>query len=224
MRLCDKRVNGEASAIILEMKGLALLLALLLPTATPLKPGSQLPNLLVGSSLRNAPVDAPAPRGWVVYVARPDCRACEKTLGEAAGLASSLSPEWAFLVAVPGKPEEVEPFLAGHRLTLPVVTQIQAPTLAAYRISREPAVYVLDRDWRLVEVKTGPLDHRRALALASRLKVDLKALAASPKPATTRPGSLCLDQRQAPYSRGAKADALGLRFRCGPGGIWTYIP
>jgi hypothetical protein len=207
------------------MKGLALLFALLLLAPHALKSGSQLPNLLVGSSLRNAPVDAPAPRGWVVYAFRPDCRACERAMNEARSLASALPSDWAFLAALPGKPEEVEPFLAGRHLTLPVLTQIPAPTLAAYRISREPAVFVLDRDWRILEVQTGPLDHRRAQALASRLKVALRPTSGDTKPsAPDKPGTLCRDQRQAPYSRGAKAEALGQRFRCGPGGVWTYIP
>jgi hypothetical protein len=191
--------------------------------AAPLKPGTRLPNLLAGADLRNAPVGSPAPQGWVIYVLPPNCAACEKTLGEAVRLASSLPPEWAFLTAVPGKPEQVEPFLTRLGLTSPLAARIPQPTLAAFRIAGEPVVYVLDRDWRLLKAYAGPLDSKRAQELASRFKV---ALASGPKPpaAPSKPGNLCLDQQQAPYSRGAKAEALGLRFRCSPGGVWTFNP
>lgn len=188
--------------------------------------GSQLPNLLQGVRMRNAPVGAAAPgKGWVVYAFSPRSAASEADVGTVESLARSLPPDWGWL-AMAVEDEGLPEFLERLHVTVPVLTQIPPETLAAYQVTPAPRTYVLDEEWKLLEAVEGPLKGEAAEKLADRFKVTVTpaAVPGSPDPAEKSlqdlPPNLCLDKRQRPYSRGAQADVLGLQFRCGPGGLW----
>jgi hypothetical protein len=187
-------------------------------------PGARLPNLLALAHLRNAPVGKPAPKeGWLVYVFSPRSPKSEKNQARVEELARSLPDSWV-LFAVATEPQELPAFLERLHVTVPVLTQIPAKALSPYRIVSTPRTYVLDKDWTLIEVLDGPLEGRVARKLAERFPS-----ASSPAPARDLappggkplPSSLCRDHQQYPYSRGASAEALGVKLRCGEGGVWV---
>jgi len=187
-------------------------------------PGSRLPNLLALSQLRNAPVGAPAPKeGWIVYTFSPRSPKCEKNQEHVEELARSLPDSWA-LLAVATEPQDLPAFLERLHVTVPVLTQIPPKALSPYRIVSTPRTYVLDKDWTLIEVLDGPFEGRVAKKLAERFPS-----AGSPAPGhdlappggKPLPSSLCRDRQQYPYSRGAAAEALGVKLRCGEGGVWV---
>ena len=173
--------------------------------------------------MRNAPVGVQAPRtGWVVYVFSPQSPVSEENSGRAQAVAESLPSDWAFLAVA--MEEGLPAFLERVKMTAPVISQVPSETLAAYRVTTIPRTYILDRNWKLLEVLDGAFQGEVADRLASRLKVKITRSSDSGPTAQqdqNRPGSMCLDNEQRPYSRGSKADVLGLTFRCGPGGIWA---
>lgn len=183
--------------------------------------GSRLPSLVSEARLRNAPVGAPAPgNGWLVYFFSPGSSASKDNSARVEALARSLPAGWAFL-AVATEEEGLAAFLDRLRVTVPVATQIPRESLAAYQVTAVPRTYVLDRDWKLVEVLDGAYDGEAVDRLQALLKVPVPSPAqetAAPSPQF--PPGVCLDGDQAPYSRGAKADVFGQVFQCGAGGLW----
>lgn len=188
--------------------------------------GSRLPNLLEGSRLRNAPVGVPAPQGgWVVYAFAPSCPSCAADFSRIEALAASLPADWVLLSISTG-PEGLSSYLEPLHVTVPVLDQVPVEALAEYRIASLPRTYILSSDWELLEVLNGAWQGEVAESLGNRFKVAWKP--ALEKGQSGGPGKwpdhLCLDARQGPYSRGAKADVFGLRFRCGEGGVWLPEP
>jgi len=215
---------------------LAALCGLLMPAGQclgaggGLQAGSQLPNLLLEAKIRNLPVQAEAPRsGWIVYIFSPASAASQKNAASAEQLASSLPSDWAFL-SVADEDAGVPGFLEKFHLTSPVLFQISKPTLALYAASKTPRTYVLDKDWKLLEVLDGPFQGAVAKKLSTRLKIDVTQAGAKSSPsapaATGRQSglsasNLCLDRQQRTYSSGARANALGFKFVCAvTGGAW----
>jgi hypothetical protein len=192
--------------------------------------GSRLPNVLPRALMRNAPVNAPPPqKGWIVYVFSPGSAASRRNSGNVEQLAHTMPADWAFL-AVATEENGLEEFLKQHRVTVPVLTQVPVGSLAAYGIQSTPRTYILDRDWKLLEVLGGELKGKTASRLAARIGIPLPRSgegSEGPRPAPNQPDggsklrNLCLDGEQRPYSRGAEADALGLKFRCQAGGVWA---
>jgi len=198
-------------------------------TATP-KVGSQLPNLLLEAKIRNLPVQAEAPRnGWIVYIFSPSSAAAQKNAASAEQLAGSLPSDWSFL-SVADADNGLPGFLEKFHVTSPVLFQLSTKTLALYAGSKTPRTYILDKDWKLVEVLDGPFDGAVAKKLSTRLKVDVKqtpakgspaAPAAAERPSGLSADNLCLDRQQRTYSSGARANAFGFRFVCAmTGGAW----
>ena len=84
---------------------------------------------------------------------------------------------------------------------------------------------------KVSRVLDGPYQGEVAKKLATRFKVALPAVAAvvagsdagRAAPPPKGAPNLCLDHQQLGYSRGAKADVLGLKLQCGPGGVWVPV-
>lgn len=195
------------------------------------KIGARMPDLIQESRMRNAPVDVKAPRGgWVIYVFSPHSSSCGKNVGTVEQLARSLPPDW-ILLSVSMEAQGVPDFVARHGVTVPVLTQVPEKTLGQYRITGTPRTYILDKDWKLVEILEGAFQGKVARKLETRFKVKLPPPAGAapvqdrpdpaPQGSAAGPAGLCLDRQQGKYSRGAKADVLGLTFRCGAGGVWV---
>ncbi|HEX4962052.1 MAG TPA: hypothetical protein VF173_14535 [Thermoanaerobaculia bacterium] len=194
--------------------------------STP-KLGSKLPSVLDEARLRNAPVDAPPPQGgWVVYVFSPGAAVSDRNQSRVEELARALPPEWA-LLAVATEAQGAPAFLERLPVTVPLLTQVPEAAMAAYHVTRVPRTYVLDKEWTLLAVLDGPYQGDVAKKLDARFKVALPA--APPPPPEARearppgPHNLCLDRKQNGYSRGAKAEALGRKLQCGPGGVWVPV-
>jgi hypothetical protein len=195
--------------------------------------GSPLPSLLAEARMRNAPVEvAPPQGGWVVYAFSPASPASEKNSRSVEKLARALPPDWQ-LLAVATEPHGAQDFVERLHVTIPVLTQVAEKAVEAYRITSTPRTYVLDKDWKLLEILDGPYEGEVAKKLAARFKVALPAAAAGPDASRGQPPSagppssarnLCLDRQQNVYSRGAKAEVLGWKFQCGPGGVWVPAP
>lgn len=187
-------------------------------------PGTPLPNLLALAHLRNAPVGEPPPKeGWLVYVFSPRSPKSEKSQARVEELARSLPDSWV-LLAVATESQELPAFLERLHVTVPVLTQIPAKALSPYRIVSTPRTYVLDKDWTLLEVLDGSLEGRVARKLAERFPSSgspAPARAQAPPGGKPLPSNLCRDRQQYPYSRGANAEALGVKLRCGEGGYWV---
>ncbi|HEV2855842.1 MAG TPA: hypothetical protein VHC97_23845 [Thermoanaerobaculia bacterium] len=188
--------------------------------------GTRMPSVLAGARMRNAPVDEPPPQGgWIVYAFSPLSPESERNQGRVEQLARSLPRDWA-LLAVATEAQGVPAFCERLRVTVPVLTQVPAADLAAYRITSAPRTYVLDRNWELMEVLDGPFDGEVAEKLAARFpagpgSVKATNVAEGPPGGKPLPRSLCRDRRQGLYSRGSKADAFGVRLQCGAEGLWV---
>lgn len=185
--------------------------------------GARLPNVVERAQVRNAPIQEPAPnQGWVVYAFSPSSPASEKDSRNVEALAQVLPRGWTFLT-VATEPQGVPAFVERLHVTVPVLTNVPASTLAAYRIDKVPRTFILDKDWKLLELLDGPFAGAVAAKLASRFKVALPSTHQLSGPSTEVkkwPPGLCLDRQQHPYSRGARAEGLGLKFECGAGGLW----
>jgi hypothetical protein len=192
------------------------------------KVGTRLPSVLQEARMRNAPVGVAAPKGgWVVYVFAPGSAVADRNQAKVEALAGSLPADW-ILLSVATSAKEVPAFLEGQAVTIPVLTQVPEKVLAAYGgAGGGPRVYILDKDWKLLELLEGPLEGKVAKRLADRFKVTWKpgaerrAVASAAGEGEKRPPSMCRDAKQQEYSPGAKADALGLVLRCGMGGMWA---
>lgn len=186
--------------------------------------GTRLPNLLTVALMRNAPVGAPpAKDGWVLYVFSPLSPKSEKNQARVEELSRSLPGSWV-LLAVAAEPQGVPAFMERHHVTVPVLTQIPPKTLSSYQIVSTPRIYILDKDWKVLEVLDGPLEGRVAKRLAERFPPSGKpvpALAPAPSGGEPLPSSLCRDRQQGLYSRGARAEVLGVKLRCGEEGFWV---
>jgi hypothetical protein len=188
--------------------------------------GTRLPSVLAEARMRNAPVgEPPAEGGWIVYVFSPLSPKSEANQKHVEELARSLPSDWV-LLAVATEAEGARAFCERLHVTVPVLTQMPAATLKAYKISAAPGstlrTYLLDKDWRLLEVLEGPYRGKVAEKLAARFKTRPSSEAPPMERPAGGPSSpnLCRDRQQSPYSRGSKADALGVKLRCGPEGVW----
>jgi hypothetical protein len=198
-------------------------------SATEPAVGSQLPSLLGKGKLRNAPIGVPAPTaGWVIYAFSPTCAGCAGNTHDVELLARSLPQDWQLLSVSTADADLVE-YLHETNMKVPVIGYLPAANLAEYRAANVPRTYVLDSDWKLLEVLDGPFTGRTAKRLSERFGTAFEphegdgrvapttgAQQDGPKP----PASACLDHRQSPYSAGATAEAMGLSLRCGAGGWW----
>jgi hypothetical protein len=207
---------------------LLLALLFLVPASQPVigdtgRPavGSRLPSVLTQARLRNAPVgEPPAQSGWIVYAFSPLSPKSEANQKRVEELARSLPSGWV-LLAVSTEIEGVSAFAERLRVRVPVLTQVPAATLKAYKVTSTPRTYVLDQDWKLLEVLDGPFEGKVAKKLAARFKPS------NPSPREDQPAggpgspNLCRDRQQNPYSRGSRADALGVKLQCGPEGVWV---
>jgi len=182
--------------------------------------------------MRNAPVEvAPPQGGWVVYAFSPASPASEKNCRSVEKLARALPPDW-LLLAVATEPHGVQDFVERLHVTVPVLTQVAEKALEGYWITSTPRTYVLDKNWKLLEILDGPYEGEVAKKLAARFKVALPAAATGADAGRGQPPhagpangarNLCLDRQQYVYSRGAKAEVLGWKFQCGPGGVWVPV-
>jgi hypothetical protein len=188
--------------------------------------GTRLPSVLAGARMRNAPVGEPAPQGgWIVYAFSPLSPESERNQGRVEELARTLPRDWA-LLAMATDAQGVPAFCERLHVTVPVLTQVPAADLAAYRITGTPRTYVLDRDWKLLEVLDGPFEGEVAETLAARFPAGPGSgkapdLAAGPPGGKPLPRGLCRDRHQGLYSRGSRADALGVQLQCGAEGLWV---
>ena len=182
--------------------------------------GSRLPSVLSQARMRNAPVgEPPAQSGWIVYAFSPLSPKSEANQKRVEELARSLPPGWV-LLALSTETEGVSAFAERLRVRVPVLTQVPAATLKPYKVTNTPRTYILDKDWKLLEVLDGPFEGKVAKTLAARFKPSIpRAQADRPAGGPDSP-NLCRDSQQAPYSPGSKADALGVKLRCGTGGVW----
>src|ERR1700681_4652290 len=230
MREKQHRAQERRSALRLALLGVGLGLGL--PWAggsAAERPeiGSPLPSLLVEARMRNAPVEAVPPQGgWIVYAFSPASPLSEKNCRSVEKLARSLPPDW-LLLALATESQGAQDFVERLHVTVPVLTQVAEKALESYRITSTPRTYVLDKDWKLLEILDGPYEGEVARKLAARFKVALPAAAALAEAGRGQPPgarNLCLDRQQNTYSRGARAEVLGLKFQCGPGGVWVAVP
>jgi hypothetical protein len=147
---------------------------------------------------------------------------CEENSSRVETLARALPPGW-LLLGVAVEDEGLADFLDRLHVTIPVAAQVDQAALAAYHVDATPRTYILDQNWRLLEVLDGPFETEATKSLEERFHTHLALDGAS---ATPREGpdlrgkGLCFDHQQHPYSPGAKAAALGLPIRCGAGGAW----
>jgi hypothetical protein len=183
--------------------------------------GTRLPSVLAGARMRNAPVDEPpAKEGWIVHAFSPLSPKSEANQKRVEDLARSLPRGWV-LLTVSMETEGVSAFVERLHVTVPVLTQLPKATLNAYKIGSTPRTYVFDKDWKLLEVLEGPFEGKVAEKLAARFKTRPSAAPRGDQPAGgPRSPNLCRDRQQNPYSRGSKADALGVKLRCGLEGVW----
>ena len=183
----------------------------------------QLPDLPQEGRMRNAPVGVSAPRkGWILYADSPNSSLAARDRRDIATLARALPPDWAFLVIAKVEDEPLD-------VSVPVLTRLPENDLAKYRLPQSPRTYVLDRDWKLLEVLDGPYEGEVAKRLERRLDRQLRPSADGIARIDRRQNqpdrfrNLCLDMQQRPYSPGAKVEALGLTLECGPGGLWAPL-
>lgn len=184
--------------------------------------GKPLPSVLAGARMRNAPVgEPPAQEGWIVYAFSPLSPKSEANQKHAEELARSLPGGWV-LLALSTETEGVSAFCQRLHVTVPVLTQVPTATLKAYKATATPRTYVLDKDWKLLEVLDGPFEGKVAEKLAARFKTRPSGETSPTNRPAGGPSSpnLCRDRQQNPYSRGSKADALGVKLRCGTEGVW----
>lgn len=211
---------------LLLAAGMIVLSACRPPASGSQEEGAQLPSLLDGAVMRNAPVDAAPPRGgWVIYAFSPEAPESERNADAVERLARSLPPDWA-LLAVATETKGLAELLRRVRPTVPVLSQVPGASLAAYQITRTPRTYILDSNWKLIEVIDGAYEGAAAERLAARFKGPEKPLSAA-GPGTAEeeePVRLCRDPQQGAYSRGARAKALGRDYRCGERGVWIPSP
>ncbi len=184
--------------------------------------GKRLPSVLAEARMRTAPVgEPPAQGGWIVYAFSPLSPKSGANQKQVEELARSLPSGWV-LLTLSTETAGVSAFVERLRVTVPVLTQVPTATLKAYKVTASPRTYVLDKDWKLLEVLDGPFEGKVVEKLAARFKP--KPSGAGPQ--VDRPAggpsspNLCRDRQQNPYSRGSKADALGVKLRCGPEGVW----
>lgn len=191
--------------------------------------GTRLPSVLTGARLRNAPVgEPPAREGWIVYAFSPLSPKSEANQKRVEELARSLPRGWV-LLAVSLETEGVSAFVERLHVKVPVLTQVPKAALTAYRVTSTPRTYVLGKDWKLLEILDGPFEGKVAEKLAARFKTSQAGKRAGaaqsvPPGGTPPPPNLCRDGRQDLYSRGADADALGMKLRCGMEGVWVPAP
>lgn len=183
--------------------------------------GTRLPSVLTQARMRNAPVDEPpAKEGWIVYAFSPLSPKSEANQKHVEELARSLPAGWV-LLAMSKETEGVSAFVERLSVRVPVLAQVPAATLKAYKVTATPRTYVLDKDWKLLEILDGPFEGKVAQKLTARFKPS------NPRPQANRPAggpdspNLCRDHQQLPYSSGSKAGALGVKLRCGPEGVWV---
>ena len=190
-----------------------------------LEKGTQLPSVLDGAVMRNAPVEAAPPaQGWVVYVFSPEAPESARNSDAVERLSRSLPPDWVFL-SVATESKNLSEFMRRVRPTVPVLSQVPDGALTAYRVTRTPRTYVLDSDWKLLEVIDGVYQGEAAKQVAARFKGSGEPLpAAGPVTKDDEPVRLCRDPHQGAYSRGAKARVLGRSYRCGEKGVWVPSP
>lgn len=233
MRGKQRRAQERRNHLLLVLLGAGLIVGLPGTGASAAgipQIGSPLPSLLAEARMRNAPVEvAPPQMGWVIYAFSPASTSSEKNIRSVEKLARALPPDW-MLLAVATEPHGVQELIDRLHVTFPVLTQVAERALAGYHITGTPRTYVLDKDWKLLETLDGPYEGEVARKLAARFKVALSAVAAGPD-AGQGPSqgagpaggahNLCLDRQQNVYSRGAKADVVGWKFQCGPGGVWV---
>src|SRR5688572_3434808 len=132
--------------------------------------GKRLPSVLAEARMRNAPVgEPPAKDGWIVYAFSPLSPKSEANQKRVEELARSLPRGWT-LLAVSTETEGVSAFVERLRVTVPVLTQVPAAALKAYKVASTPRTYVLDKDWKLLEVLDGPFEGKVAEKLAARFK------------------------------------------------------
>ena len=198
--------------------------------------GTQMPSLLEGARLLNAPVGVGLPeKGWVIYAFSPKSSSCAENSSSIEALADSLPRDWA-LISVSTEDDGLLPFLARNHLTIPVLPQASREALAQYRVVSTPRTYILDKDWKLLEVLDGAFRGEVAARLSARFGVPIQPASVEGSSARAqdradtqdqeigRPARLCLDSEQRPYSRGAKAEVFGELFECGVGGVWIPLP
>src|SRR5689334_22214143 len=130
--------------------------------------GKRLPSVLAEARMRNAPVgEPPAKEGWVVYAFSPLAAASDTNQKHVEELARSLPAGWT-LLAVATEAQGVPAFCERLRVRVPVLTQVPAATLKAYKATAAPRTYVLDKDWKLLEVLDGPFEGKVAEKLTAR--------------------------------------------------------
>lgn len=184
--------------------------------------GTRLPSVLTQARMRNAPVgEPPATGGWIVYAFSPLSPKSDANQKHVEELARSLPHDWV-LLSIATEADGARAFCERLHVTVPVLTQIPAATLKAYKVNSTPRTYVLDQDWKLLEVLDGPFQGKVAEKLAARFKTTKTGAGPQGAPSSGGPSSpnLCRDRQQYPYSRGSKADALGMKLRCGTEGVW----
>jgi hypothetical protein len=192
-----------------------------------LAPGTRLPDLLAVSELLNVPVEAPAPaKGWLLYAFSPASPASEANSDQVEGLAAVLPRGWSLLSVSVDDPG-LEPFLERLGVTVPVLRRVPAGDLARYEPAPLPRTYVLDREWRLLEIVDGPYEREALAKLSRRLgsplalpRVASTERASAAVPPAPAGASLCRDRQRLPYSPGATVEVFGRQFRCGVGGGW----
>ncbi len=190
------------------------------------KVGARLPSVLTQARMRNAPVDEPpAKEGWIVYAFSPLSPKSEANQKRVEELARSLPRGWV-LLALSTDTEGVAAFVERLQVTMPVLTQVPKPTLSAYKVSSTLRTYVLDKEWKLLEVLDGPFEGKVAKKLAARFKASqsgkpTETSQSSPPGGKPLPHNLCRDGNQAPYSRGSRVVALGTKLQCGMEGVWV---
>lgn len=162
----------------------------------------------------------------MIYVFAPGTAVPERNQEKVEALARALPADWV-LLSVATDAKAVPAFMERLRVTVPVLTQVPEKVLAAYGRRGAIRTYILDRDWKLLESLEGPFEGKVAKRLADRFQVTWKPsperAAAAPVAGVgeERPRPMCRDAGQQEYSRGAKANALGLEIRCGLGGLWA---
>jgi hypothetical protein len=185
--------------------------------------GVRLPSVVERAQMRNAPVQEPAPsEGWIIYAFAPTSITSEQNSRNVEALAQALPQGWT-LLSVTTEAQQAPAFVERLHVTVPVLTRVPAATLAAYRISKTPRTFILDKDWKLLAVLDGAFEGRVAAKLGSRFKVKLPSahLPSGPSAEIKKwPPGLCMDRQQHPYSPGAVAEILGRKFECKSGGLW----
>lgn len=143
------------------------------------KPGTSLPSIK-GVSAAGGKVDLgfdEAARKTVLLVLSPTCRACKENMINWKALTEKIDRRAYRVVAVSLNPERAKEYLEPYQLgDIPVITEVDPETRAAYSLSVTPQTILIDSNGRAEKVWSGVLAGQSREEVEATFNVKLSAV------------------------------------------------